>query len=202
MAVCVLVAATLWTHKSIARDYPTRPIRVITNVGSGGTADIFIRALGEELHRRWGEPLIVDPRPGGNFIIAGRACAESPPDGHTVCLLSGETLNYNQFLNKRLPYDAQKDFAPITNLFFNTQALVINAALGVKSLDELAALARAQPRTLAYVAPSLPHALFSSTSIASVERTWCESHFAEAARRLPAFFQAQRLLHSSGSPIF
>ena len=66
MAVCVLVAATLWTHNSIAQDYPARPIRVITNVGSGGTADIFIRALGEELHRRWGEPLIVDPRPGGN----------------------------------------------------------------------------------------------------------------------------------------
>jgi tripartite-type tricarboxylate transporter receptor subunit TctC len=160
LAGSALLAATTWTHNCIAQEYPARPIRVITNVGSGGTADIFIRALGEELHRRWGEPLIVDPRPGGNFIIAGRACAESPPDGYTVCLLSGETLNYNQFLYKRLPYDPQKDFAPITNLFFNTQALVVNAALNAKSLDELAALARARPKTLAYVAPSLPHALF------------------------------------------
>ena len=129
LAAAGLLVATTWTHNCIAQEYPARPIRVITNVGSGGTADIFIRALGEELHRRWREPLIVDPRPGGNFIIAGRACAESPPDGYTVCLLSGETLNYNQFLYKRLPYDPQKDFAPITNLFFNTQALVVNAAL-------------------------------------------------------------------------
>ena len=160
LAGFALLAAPAWAHDCLAQDYPARPIRVITNVGSGGTADIFIRALGEGLHRRWGQPLIVDPRPGGNFIIAGRACAEAAPDGYTICLLSGETLNYNQFLYQRLPYDSQKDFAPVTNLFFNTQALVVNAALNVKSLDELAALAMARPKTLAYVAPSLPHALF------------------------------------------
>jgi tripartite-type tricarboxylate transporter receptor subunit TctC len=154
------LAASGWAHHCRAQDYPARPIRAITNVSSGGTADIFIRALGEVLHRRWGQPLIVDPRPGGGFIIAGRACAESPPDGYTICVLSGETLSYNQFLYKRLPYNPEKDFAPITNLFFNTQALVVNASLNVKSLDELAALARAKPKTLAYVAPSLPHALF------------------------------------------
>ena len=104
----LLAAAGLQSvSPSAAQDYPTRPIRAITNVSSGGTADIFIRVLGEELHRRWGQPLIVDPRPGGGFIIAGRACAEAPPDGYTICVLSGETLNYNQFLYKRLPYDPE-----------------------------------------------------------------------------------------------
>jgi tripartite-type tricarboxylate transporter receptor subunit TctC len=121
---------------------------------------VFARTLGEELHRRIGQPLIIDPRPGGGFIVAGRACAEAEPDGHTVCILSGETLVYNEFLFKKLPYDPRKDFAPITNFFFNTQALVVSAALGVHSLPELAALAKAKPGTLAYVAPSIPLGLF------------------------------------------
>ena len=143
-----------------AQDYPSRPIRVITSVGPGGTGDIFIRVLGQELQRRLGQPLVVEPRPGGGFIIAGRACAEAAPDGYTICMLTGETLSYNPFLRKQLPYDPQKDFAPITNMFFNTQALVINANLNVKSIDDLVALAKAKPKTLSYVAPSLPHQLF------------------------------------------
>jgi tripartite-type tricarboxylate transporter receptor subunit TctC len=143
-----------------AQGYPSRPIRVLTSVSPGGTGDIVIRALGEELHRRLGQPLIVEPRPGGGFIIAGRACAESAPDGYTICMLTGETLSYNQFLYKQLPYDPDRDFAPVTNLFFNTQALVVDAKLNVRNVDELVALAKAKPKTLSYVAPSLPHQLF------------------------------------------
>jgi tripartite-type tricarboxylate transporter receptor subunit TctC len=145
---------------SAAQDYPTRPIRTITSVGAGGTGDIFIRALGQELHRRLGQPLIVEPRPGGNFIIAGRTCAEAAPDGYTICMLTGDNVTYNRFLFKQLPYDPDKAFVPITNLFFNTQALVASAKLNVRSLDELAALAKAKPKTLAYVAPSIPLQVF------------------------------------------
>ena len=143
-----------------AQDNPSRPIRVLTSVGPGGTGDLFIRSLGEELHRRLGQPLIVEPRPGGGFLIAGRACAEASPDGYTICMLTGETLSYNRFLYRQLPYDPDRDFAPITNLFFNTQALVVNADLKVRSVDDLVALAKAKPKSLSYVAPSLPHQLF------------------------------------------
>jgi tripartite-type tricarboxylate transporter receptor subunit TctC len=152
----IVLAATFCLRTAAAADYPSRPIRAIINVTAGGTADVFARTLGEELHRRIGQPLIIDPRPGGGFIVAGRACAEAEPDGYTVCILSGETLVYNEFLFKKLPYDPRKDFAPITNFFFNTQALVVSAALGA----ELAALAKAKPGTLAYVAPSIPLGLF------------------------------------------
>jgi tripartite-type tricarboxylate transporter receptor subunit TctC len=155
----VLFAAALW-GPAAATDYPSRPIRAIINVSAGGTADVFARTLGEELHRRLGQPLIIDPRPGGGFIVAGRACADAEPDGYTVCILSGETLVYNEFLFKKLPYDPGKDFAPITNFFFNTQALVVSATLGVHNLPELAGLAKAKPGTLAYVAPSIPLGLF------------------------------------------
>jgi tripartite-type tricarboxylate transporter receptor subunit TctC len=156
--VALAVAACL--GPVAAADYPSRPIRAIINVSAGGTADVFARTLGEELHRRLGQPLIIDPRPGGAYIVAGRACADAEPDGHTVCILSGETLVYNEFLFKKLPYDPRKDFAPITNFFFNTQALVVSSKLGVRSLPELAALAKAKPGTLAYVAPSIPLGLF------------------------------------------
>lgn len=161
--IFLTLAATLSSHQSItfaADAYPSRPIRVITAVGPGGTADIFLRTLGEELTRRWGQPIVVEPHPGGNFVIGGRACAEAPADGHTLCMLSGETLAYNMFLFKSLPYDPEKNFVPITNFFFTTTAVVVNAALNVKTLDELAALARAKPKTLAYVAPSIPQRVF------------------------------------------
>ena len=72
--IFLTLAATLSSHQSItfaADAYPSRPIRVITAVGPGGTADIFLRTLGEELTRRWGQAIVVEPHPGGNFVIAG-----------------------------------------------------------------------------------------------------------------------------------
>ncbi len=145
---------------SIAQPYPSRPIRVITVSGAGGTSDIFMRALGHEFQKRTGQPLIIEPRTGGNFTLGARACAEAPKDGYTICVLNNEALSYNQFLYKRIPYDPDKDFAPITNLVFFTTALVTNSSLEVKTLDELAAKAKANPKTLAYVAPSMHQRLF------------------------------------------
>ena len=143
-----------------AQDYPTRPIRAFTATSAGGTSDIFLRLIGEEIHKRWGQPLVVENRAGGGMTIGGRACAEAPNDGYTICMLPAETLAYNQFLFKKLPYDPVKDFEPITNPFFNTQVLVAGAALNVKTLDELAALSKAKPKTLSYTVPSVPLALF------------------------------------------
>jgi tripartite-type tricarboxylate transporter receptor subunit TctC len=143
-----------------AQDYPTRPIRAFTATSAGGTSDIFLRLIGEEIHKRWGQPLVVENRAGGGMTIGGRACAEAPNDGYTICMLPAETLAYNQFLFKKLPYDPVKDFEPITNPFFNTQVLVAGASLNVKTLDELAALSKAKPKTLSYTVPSVPLALF------------------------------------------
>ncbi len=157
----LLIAAVLsQSIPSLAQNYPTRPIRVITVNGPGGTADIFLRALGHELQKRIGQPFVVEPRPGGNFMLGSRACAEAPTDGYTVCMLNNEALAYNQFLFKKIPYDPAKDFAPITNLIFFTTALVVNSSLHVKSLDELVALAKAKPKTLTFVAPSMHQRLF------------------------------------------
>ena len=143
-----------------ASDYPTRPIRVIIAVTPGGIADIFMRALGERLAASLKQPFIMENRPGGTFNIATRNCAEAAPDGYTICLLPGEPLTYNQFLFKNPGFNAEKDFASITNLFFITQVLAVNTALGVRDLDQLAKLSKDRPGTLSFTAPSLSHAMF------------------------------------------
>jgi len=98
----------------------------------------------------------VENRPGGAMNVGGRACADAPNDGYTICILPPETLAYNQFLFKGLPYDPERDFAPVTNPFFTTQVLVANASLNVRTLAELAALSQAKPKTLSYTAASIP----------------------------------------------
>jgi len=139
-----------------ADDYPSRPLRVITANSAGGTSDIFVRALAEKLQVRLGQPIIVENRPGGAMIIAGRACADAANDGYTICLLPNETLTLNQFTYKSISYDPDKDFAPITNAFINTQVMVVSSALNVSSLDELAQHSKSKPGTLSYSALAIP----------------------------------------------
>jgi tripartite-type tricarboxylate transporter receptor subunit TctC len=159
----VLLLALAWAScvmPASAQDYPTRPVRAIVAVGAGGTGDVFTRVLGEELYRRWGQPIVVENRAGGASNIGARACADAPPDGYTICILPGEPLAYNQFLYRKLTFDPSRDFEPIINLFFNTQALVVNAALKVTTVDELVALSKVKAGTLSYTAPSLPLSLY------------------------------------------
>jgi tripartite-type tricarboxylate transporter receptor subunit TctC len=159
----VLLLALAWAScvmPASAQDYPTRPVRAIVAVGAGGTGDVFTRVLGEELYRRWGQPIVVENRAGGASNIGARACADAPPDGYTICILPGEPLAYNQFLYRKLTFDPSRDFEPIINLFFNTQALVVNAALKVTTVDELVALSKVKAATLSYTAPSLPLSLY------------------------------------------
>src|ERR1700726_4427067 len=129
-----------------------KPLRVIVATGVGGTADVFMRGLGDEYHKRYARPFMVENRTGGGMNIGGRSCAEAPADGSTICNLPNTTLTYNRYIYKRLPYDPDR-FEPITNPFFNTQLLVTSTALGVKSLDELAKLSKAMPGTLSYTVP-------------------------------------------------
>ena len=143
-----------------AQDYPTRTIRVIIPLAAGGGGDIFTRAIADELQKAWGQSVVVENRPGGALNIGTRACAEAAPDGYTLCVLSSEPVIYNQFLFKNLPFDPDKDFEPISLLFFNTLGLVVNSALKVKTIPELVALSKAKPGTLSYGTFAFPLAYF------------------------------------------
>src|SRR5947209_19954342 len=156
-AILVVAAALLAVcAPASAQEFPTRMVRIIIPLGAGGGGDVFTRALANELQKAWGQPVVVENRPGGSLLIGTRACAEAVPDGHTICVLSSDPIVYSQFLFKKLPFDPEKDFEPIANLFFNTLALVANESLHVQTMPELIALAKARPGTLSYATFSFP----------------------------------------------
>jgi tripartite-type tricarboxylate transporter receptor subunit TctC len=156
----IVAVASLWLSSfapAIAQqDYPNRPVKIIIPLGAGGGGDVFTRLLAEELQKRWGQPFVVENRTGGALNIGARACAESPPDGYTLCITSSEPIVYNQFLFKNLPFNPEKDFEPIANLFFNPVALVANSSLKVRTIPEMVALAKSKPGTLSYTTFSFP----------------------------------------------
>jgi tripartite-type tricarboxylate transporter receptor subunit TctC len=154
------LAVLVLPPSALAQDWPTRPVRVIIPLGPGGGGDVFTRTLNDELQKRFGQPFIMENRPGGALNIGTRACAEAAPDGYTICVLTSEPMVYNPFLFKSLPFDPDKDFEPVTNLFFNTVAFVANSSLKVRTVPELVALAKSKPGTLSYSTFSFPLAHF------------------------------------------
>jgi tripartite-type tricarboxylate transporter receptor subunit TctC len=161
--ILLTVALMAVAGAALAQDYPTRPIRALTTTSAGGISDIFMRALGDELLKRWGQPIVVENRPGGMQNLGARACTEAPPDGYTICILNAEPIAYNQFLLKNMPFDPEKGLQPVTNLYHLIQTLVVNSQLNVKTIDDLIALSKAKPGTLNYVTASVPLALYMET---------------------------------------
>jgi len=154
--VAVLIAALFVTATAHAQEnYPNRPIHVLTTSSAGGISDIFMRVLGEELHKSLGQPIIIENRPGGSGNIGARACQDAQPDGYTICIINADPMIYNQYLFKSLTFDPDK-LTPIVNLFHLIQVLVINSDLGAKSVDELVAVSKAKPGTLSYLTASIP----------------------------------------------
>ena len=146
-----------------AQDYPTRPIRAITTASAGGISDIFMRALGEGLRQRLGQPVVVENRPGGMQNVGARVCQDSAPDGYTICIINTDPMIYNQFLLKSLPFDPVHGLQPITKLFDLIHMLVVNSDLKVKNVDELVALSKAKPGTLSSLTPGAPMVLYMET---------------------------------------
>jgi len=158
LAIGLLALCTLAGAK--AAPYPTKPIKIISGVGVGGTFDIFIRALADDLTRKWGQAIVIEPRPSGNNVTATRACAEAVPDGYTLCSLSGENFVYPEFLVKDLGVNLRTDLTPIVNLFFNPQMLVVSADLKARDLSSVVQAAKTMPKSLAYTAPGPTGRLF------------------------------------------
>jgi len=159
--VCPIIAAMVaWFVPSVCAqaqgDWPSKTVRIIVPLAPGGGGDVFARLLGEELQKRFGQTFVVENRPGGALNIGMRACAESPPDGHTLCLTSSEPIVANQFMYRSMPFNPETDFENITLLFFNPIALVTNKGLNVKTISELVALSKAKPGTLSYATFAFP----------------------------------------------
>ena len=159
----VALGAALITTQALADNYPIRPVRVFTTSSAGGISDIFMRALNEKMQPYLGQPLIIENRPGGAGNIAARFCQEAPPDGYTICIINADTMIYNQFLYKQVPFDPEKGLTPIVNLFHLIQVLVVNSSLNVKTVDELVAASKSKPGTLNYLTASIPCVVYMDT---------------------------------------
>ena len=102
----------------------SQPIRLIVPIAAGSVTDIAARLMAKHLSDRLGQPVVVINRAGGNTIPAAVECAKSPPDGNTLCIVNPDTLSYNPFTTPNLPYDAEKDFRPVTNMYFVIEGLL------------------------------------------------------------------------------
>jgi len=133
-----------------AQGFPGRPLRIVVPYAPGGPADILGRLVGQRLNEAWGQPAIVDNRPGGNTFIGAEIVAKAVPDGHTLFVGFVGTMAINPGLYRKLPYDPVRDFEPVTMLAQVPLILVVSPALPVKSVPELIALAKAKPGQLTF----------------------------------------------------
>jgi tripartite-type tricarboxylate transporter receptor subunit TctC len=144
-----LFALTLSSSWNAEAAYPDRPVRLIVAQSPGGNADIIGRALAEGLSERLGQPVIVDNRGGASGIIAIELVVRAQPDGHTL-LLVASSFGVNPALKRKLPYDQQRDLAPITLVATAPNILVVGPALMVKSVAELIQVAKSRPGELTF----------------------------------------------------
>jgi tripartite-type tricarboxylate transporter receptor subunit TctC len=163
LLIAIAFVSLALNRPAVAQDWPDRPIRALTTTSPGGISDVFMRALGEKLRARLGQPIVIENRPGGMQNVGARACQDSAPDGYTICIINADPIIYNQFLIKNMPFDPVNGLQPITKLFDLIHVMVVNSDLKVKTVDELIALSKAKPGTLSYLTPGAPMVLYMET---------------------------------------
>ena len=145
----VALAAALLALPLGAQGYPAKPIRVIVAFPPGGIADFAARSVSQKLSENFGVPVVVENRPGAGGITGAEVVAKSAPDGYTL-LVTSISHTINPSLRKNLPFDAMRDFAPVTLITDAPNFLVVHPSLPATTVKELVALARARPGQIAY----------------------------------------------------
>jgi tripartite-type tricarboxylate transporter receptor subunit TctC len=150
-AALLSVAALSAASPAVAqgRAYPTQPIRVIVPF-SAGTSDTVARLVGQQMSQSLGQPLVVESRPGAGGNIGSEACARASPDGYTICLGTISSHAINPSIFTRMPYDNLRDFAPITQLASQPNALAVTNDLPARNVQELITLLRSKPGQFNY----------------------------------------------------
>lgn len=184
-----LIAVAAWSIGACAsawasEAYPTKPIRVVVGYLPGGPIDVVLRPLAQKLTETFGQPVVVDNRPGANGNIGAEAVAKAAPDGYTLLMATLAQLTNNPSLYPSLPFDTGKDFAPITLMATSPGAVVVHPSVPARSLSDLIALAKSRPGTLN----------FSSTGNGSA------NHLAGELFKLLAKIDMVHVPYKGGSP--
>lgn len=145
--LAALAAAVVAPWASAQARWPAKPIRIVVPFGAGGVADLTARAVGQKLGEQLGQSVVIDNRPGAGGVTAGSMVAQAEPDGYTLLLMSNGTA-VSEGLFQKLPFDAEKDFAPISLLGTFDIALVVPENSRFKTLGDLLAEAKANPGKL------------------------------------------------------
>ena len=136
-----------------AQSYPARPVRIVVPVPAGGGVDALARVVGQHLNAMWGQPFIVDNRPGAGGSLGAEIVSRATPDGYTL-MVSSSSYVTNAAVRKT-PYDPIRDFQPITKLTTNPYILVVTPSFPVKTVNDLVALAKAKPGAINYASSGL-----------------------------------------------
>ena len=158
--LALLVLSILPVQWAAAQGWPNRPIRVIASQGAGGLSDVWMRAVADELGGILGATVVVEDRAGAAGTIGARACAESAPDGYTFCIISTEAMVTNPVINPVAGFEPMKALTPVTKAFYLQQVFAVTDQIKVKSFDQLAAYAKANPKTVNYMSASLTKTAF------------------------------------------
>lgn len=134
----------------VAQEYPSRPVSLIVWTAPGGTIDMLSRMIAEKLSQRWGHPVIVENKPGASGIPASDHVAHAPADGHTLLVTITTTHVNNPLLRAKLPYDAQRDFEPVSQLATGSVTLIAPASYSADNVAGLVAMAKRSGKTVSY----------------------------------------------------
>ena len=148
-----------------AQSYPSKSIRYVVPYAPGGSTDIVARVLALKLSEAMGQQVVVDNRPGAGGAIGADIVAKSPPDGYTMVTAVTSIMAINQFLYRKLPYDPEKDFAPVTQVGSLPLILVIHPSLLAKNVREFIAIAKAKPGQLNYGSSGVGTATHMTTEL-------------------------------------
>jgi len=140
----------LFASLAFAQTFPTRPVKIVVPTTPGGATDALSRSIGARLSELWGQPVVVENKPGATQIIGGDYVAKSPPDGYTLIVSDAATFIMNPILHKNLPYEGLRAFTPITLLVRFPWVVVVHPSVPANSFQELVAYARANPGKIAY----------------------------------------------------
>ena len=149
-SIAAFVAGALLSAAALAQPWPQKPVRFIVPFPAGGATDIPARMLGEKLSEAWGQPVIVENRPGAGGAIGAAEAARAAPDGYTLLFPSGSVMTAHQHIYPKLSFDPEKDFVPVTNVVAGPQVLVVSAASPYRKVSDLIQAARANPGKLTF----------------------------------------------------
>ena len=159
-AALVIALSAISSPPALAQAWPSKPVRIINAFAPGGPSDLLSRAVGDKLQSMWGQPVIVEAKPGADGLIGMEFAARTAPDGYNLVTVPVGNAVLLPHLRSKLPYDIAKDFVPVTMLATVQNVLVVGAAVSANNVSDLIALSKANPGKLSFASPGLgssPH---------------------------------------------